>query len=113
MLGFAPLGHFPLGQPKGTYLFAARQTYVLTGFAATPVIIVGTPVGSSISGGTFSKGRWRQLKAEQRRRELAIGRGRGGKEREAREAAGQAAAEGQAARGWGRASEGQATAERA
>ena len=78
MLGFAPLGHFPLGQPKGGYLFAARGSYVLTGFAATFTIVVGTGVGSSITGGTFSKGRWRALEAEQRRRELAIVRGREG-----------------------------------
>jgi hypothetical protein len=93
MLGFVPLGQLPLGQP-----------------AAVPVVIT---VGSGISGGTFSKGRWRRLKEEERARELAIVRARERQELRRRAAARKAAAERRAEIDAARAAEDRANAERA
>jgi threonine synthase len=93
MLGFWALGQFPLGQP---------------GTLAVPV-----SVGSSISGGWFSKKRWHDIKEAERQRELAIVRAREAKNRREREIAIQAAAEAKAAREAGRAAADQAHAERA
>jgi hypothetical protein len=93
MLGFAPLGQFPLGQP-----------------AAVPAIIT---LGSGISGGTFSKGRWRRLKEEERARALAIVRARERQELRRRAAARKAAATRRAEIDADRAAEDRANAERA
>src|SRR5262249_54234534 len=93
MLGFAALGQLPLGQP-----------------AAVPA---GVTVGASISGGTFSKGRWRRLKAQERSRVLAIARARAQEELRRRAAARKAAAARRAEIDAARAAEDRSHAERA
>jgi hypothetical protein len=93
MLGFSPLGQFPLGQP-----------------AATPAVVA---VGSGVSGGTFSRGRWRRLNEEVRARARAIVRARERQELRRRAAARKAAAERRAEIDAARAAEDRANAERA
>jgi hypothetical protein len=93
MLGFAPLGQFPLGQP-----------------AVAPAVVT---VGSGISGGTFSKGRWHRLKEDERARALAVVRARQNEELRRRTAAFAQAAAVEAARDAARAAEDRANAERA
>jgi hypothetical protein len=93
MLGFAPLGQLPLGQP-----------------GSPPSIIT---VAAGISGGTFSRGRWRRIKEEERSRSLALVRAREAEILRRRAAASADAAAARAARDASRADEDHADGSRA
>jgi hypothetical protein len=93
MLGLAPLGQFALGQP-----------------GVAPALVT---IGSSISGGAFSRGRWRRLKEAERARALGVIRARETEELRRRAAAYANAAAAKTARDAAHAAEDRASAERA